>query len=69
MVCKNCIEKIPIKGGHAMGLFGSLLSLPVKVVNVPMKVIDEVIGEKVFSAPLSTVAKVVEKVDEPEEED
>ena len=54
-----------------MGLLGDLLSTTVNIVNIPAKVIDEVIfddntdrGESTISAPLDVLSKVVKKVDE-----
>ena len=51
-----------------MGLFGRLLSLPVKVVNLPFKIVEEVLDvpedERVMSKPLDAVADVLEEIDE-----
>lgn len=40
-----------------MGLFGELLSLPLKFVNLPLKIVDEVVfdGDSMLSAPLDAV--------------
>lgn len=47
-----------------MGFFGELLSLPLKVVNLPLKIVDEVVfdGDKMLSAPLDAVNKGVKHV-------
>ena len=51
-----------------MGILGSLLSIPVNLVNVPMSVMDIIItdgdDEKVMSAPLDLLAKELKKIDD-----
>ena len=48
-------------------MFGSLLSSIVKVVNVPLSVIDKGLDledeDRIFSAPLNAVAEELEKID------
>ena len=52
-----------------MGLFGEIFSLPVKLVNVPLKIADKV-TEKLdgtpmgFSEPLDDIAEEVEHLDD-----
>ena len=52
-----------------MGLLGDLLSLPVKILNVPARVADEILfeGDKTLSKPGSILAKKLEEVDEKED--
>lgn len=50
-------------------MFGKLLSLPLKLVNAPIRAIENLCGtekesERVLSKPLDELAKEVEKIDE-----
>ena len=52
-----------------MGLFGKLLSLPVKLVNVPLKVVDDLITcedtrdkDRMLSKPLNLVSREIDKL-------
>ena len=51
-----------------MGLFGDLLSLPVKIVNAPLKALEDLVdtneGDRIISKPLEKLAEELEKVDE-----
>jgi hypothetical protein len=54
-----------------MGLFGKILSTPFKVVNAPIRALEDLMGtettpedERFFSKPLDELAKQLEKVDE-----
>lgn len=51
-----------------MGLFGDILSLPVKIVNAPIRAAENVLGcdksDRIVSKPLDALAKELEKVDE-----
>ena len=44
-------------------MFGKLLSLPFRLVNVPLKIVDEILlPEPVVSVPLDVVADAIEEV-------
>ena len=52
-----------------MGLFGSILSLPIKIVNAPIRAAENLMGcdnedDRIFSKPLDAVSKEIEKVDD-----
>jgi len=44
-----------------MGLFGELLSLPIKIVNIPLKAVEEV-SDVPISAPLDAVSDFIEDI-------
>lgn len=53
-----------------MGLFGELLSLPVQVVNAPLRAVEDILGgekaredDRVLSKPLDFLADQIKKVD------
>ena len=54
-----------------MGLFGDLLALPVRIINVPVRVVEKLVDpdserdseSNVLSKPLETLAKALEEVD------
>ena len=53
-----------------MGLFGDLLSIPLKIVNAPIKAVENLIDvEPTLSKPLSELSKQIEKVDEKESDE
>lgn len=55
-----------------MGLFGDLLALPVRVLNVPARALEKLVDpdsdrddeDNILSKPLETLAKALEEVDE-----
>jgi hypothetical protein len=59
-----------------MGLFGKLLSLPIKIVNTPLKVAEDVLEEvtggkdslsedrRLLSKPLDYLAEHIEEIDD-----
>lgn len=53
-----------------MGLFGDLLSLPFRVVNAPIRVLENIAGddppedERILSKPLDAIADEIEKIDD-----
>ena len=51
-----------------MGLIGNLLSLPVRVLNIPARVMEDLTDtdddDRILSKPLDVLANEVEKVDE-----
>lgn len=52
-----------------MGLFGDILSIPVRIVNAPIRVAENLIGcdhedDRVLSKPLDLLADELEDVDE-----
>jgi hypothetical protein len=54
-----------------MGLLGELFALPVRVLNVPNRVIEKLVDpdselgdrDNILSAPLETFAKTIEEID------
>ena len=46
-----------------MGIFGDLLSLPVQIVNLPLKVVDKCLDTEV-SEPLDEVADEIKSLDD-----
>lgn len=54
---------------NSVELFGNLLSIPVKIVNVPIKVVEKLIwaeGDEdcILSKPLDTLANEFKKIDD-----
>ena len=53
-----------------MGLFGTLLSLPLRIVNAPIRAVENLIGaddrndDRILSKPLDTLADEIKKVDD-----
>jgi len=54
-----------------MGLFGRLLALPVRLVNAPVRAVEDLISidkpredERIFSCPLDALADELDKIDE-----
>ena len=52
-----------------MGLFGELLSLPIKIINVPIKTIEKLTWAEddedcILSKPLDILANEIKKIDE-----
>lgn len=57
-----------------MGFFGKLLALPIKLVNAPIRAIEDLTSagsireqDRILSKPLDAIAKEVSKVDGEEE--
>lgn len=56
-----------------MGLFGNIISIPVRAVNTPIRVVETLAGaeqedERFMSKPLDILAKELSKLDEEEDE-
>ena len=55
-----------------MGLFGELLSMPVRILNIPNRAIELLVDpeserddeDNLLSKPLETIAKAIEEIDE-----
>lgn len=51
-----------------MGLLGSLLSLPINIINAPIKALENIFevdeDDKLLSKPLEELSKEIKKVDE-----
>jgi len=55
-----------------MGIFGELLALPIRIVNAPIRVVEDLCNggektpedERLLSKPLDMLADAVEEVDE-----
>jgi hypothetical protein len=54
--------------GEYMGFFGDLLSLPIKIVNAPIRAVEDIFEvdeeDRVLSKPLDALADELEDVDE-----
>ena len=51
-----------------MGLFGDLLSLPVKIVNAPIRALEDLVDtneeDRILSKPLEKLSEALEEIDE-----
>jgi hypothetical protein len=67
-----CVQRsAPKQKEKDMGLFGDLLSVPFKIVNIPLKVTENLMSavtdsdcSDTISKPLNEVAKEIKKVDD-----
>ena len=58
-----------------MGLFGKILSAPIRILNFPARVVEKMVDpdsklddkDNVFSKPLETLAQAIEEVDKDED--
>ena len=52
-----------------MGLFGKILSAPLKIINAPVRAVENLMGaeeedDRFFSKPLDAISEEIEKIDE-----
>ncbi len=52
-----------------MGLLGNILAAPIKIINAPIKVVEDVCGvdndrDRIMSKPLESLSKHIQEIDE-----